>query len=90
VRAVGLYRRTPDAETEYVGRVVVREAGGTAELELPDEEFRQGMDLIMAMGELDAEGRRRYPEDGEVFLDALLHSNRGSRWWATELAVDDA
>jgi hypothetical protein len=90
MRAVGLYRRTPAAETEYVGRVVVRATGGPAELELPDETFREGMDLIMAMGELDAAGRRRFPDEGEVFLDALLHSNRGSRWWARELVVDDA
>jgi hypothetical protein len=89
VRAVDLFRRGPDAETELVGRVVVRAPGGPAVLELPSEEFREGMDLMMSMGELDAEGRRRYLDDGEAFLDALLHSNRGSRWWAREGAVED-
>jgi hypothetical protein len=88
VRGVALYRRTPDAQTELVGRVVVRSPGGPAELELPSEEFREGMDVMMAMGELDAQGRRWFPLDGEPFLDALLHSNRGSRWWATEVEIE--
>jgi hypothetical protein len=78
-----LYRRRPDtAEVELLARVVVTELGGPAVVipAVPDD--RAGIEAILAQGVADARGRLVDPKDGEAYLDGLVETFRGSRFWA--------
>lgn len=91
MRAVDLCRRLPeDGSVERLCRVSVPAAGAPAELTFLVPEYRLGLELEIAMGAPDATGRLRHLGDGDAFLDALLVHHRGSRFWAEEVASDDA
>lgn len=82
MRAVDLYRRTPDAETRQIARVSVASPGAAATVEVVDPEYQEGVAFIVAQGAPDGRGRQLGLEDGEAFLDALLQFYVGSRLWA--------
>jgi hypothetical protein len=84
---IELYRRRPDtAEAELLARVVVTEPGGPAVMipAVPDD--RAGLEAILARGVADASGRLVDPKDGEAYLNALVETFRGSRFWAERVS----
>ncbi|HEX5013958.1 MAG TPA: hypothetical protein VFV72_07325 [Candidatus Limnocylindrales bacterium] len=86
---VELYRRRPDtAETELLARIVVTERGGPAVMipAVPDD--RAGIEAILAQGVADASGRLVDPHDGEAYLNGLVETFRGSRFWAERIEGD--
>ena len=80
-------RRPQNGEIQRLVRVFVRRSGDEAEYEIlvPD---MPGLELTIAEGIADANGRRLYLADGEPYLDELPTFYHGSRFWAEEIDSD--
>ena len=85
MRSVLLLSRGPDAVTESLARITVREPGDPAEVEVLIPEDREGIEFMIAQGAPDGRGHLLTVNDGEAFLDALLQYYLGSRLWAEEV-----
>lgn len=90
MKIVELRRRRPDAQIERLARVYVTDPGGPAQLEVYSSENQEGIEALIADGATDLNGKWRQLADGEAFLSALPTFYRGSRFWAEEVAAEEA
>jgi hypothetical protein len=88
VRTVELRRRRPeDGETERLARVHAS-PGEPAVLEVLMPGL-PGLEMMIADGIFDDDGRQLTLADGEAFVTALPSFYRGSRFWAEVVEQDD-
>jgi hypothetical protein len=81
-------RRPEDGEIERLARVHAEE-GEAAQLDVLIPEFAEGIQMLMANGVVDGEGRTLTLEDGQAYVAALPDFYRSSRFWAEVVQDDD-
>lgn len=81
-------RRPEDGEIERLARVYANE-GQAAKFDFLIPEYAEGLQLLMANGVVDGEGRTLTLEDGEAYVAALPDFYRNSRFWAEVVPDED-